>query len=48
MNHASGTVTPLDPELIQVDRAIGQRAQRRGLVQGSVRPCGVPEFGHCL
>jgi hypothetical protein len=37
MNHASGTVTPLDPELIQVGDAIGQRAQRRGLVQGPVR-----------
>jgi hypothetical protein len=38
MDHASGTVAPLDPELIQVGDAIGQRAQRRGLVQGSVRP----------
>ncbi len=43
MNHASGTVTPLDPELIQVGDAIGQRAQRRGLVQGSVRPVPVAE-----
>ncbi len=43
MNHASGTVTPLDPELIQVGDAIGQRAQRRGLVQGSVRPAPVAE-----
>jgi hypothetical protein len=41
MNHASGTVTPLDPELIQVGDAIGQRAQRRGMVQGSVRPVPV-------
>ena len=41
MNHAAGTVAPLDPELIQVGDAIGQRAQRRGLVQGSVRPVGV-------
>jgi hypothetical protein len=32
MDHASGTITPPDPELIQVDDAIGQRAQRRGLV----------------
>jgi hypothetical protein len=39
MNHPSGTVTPLDPELIQVGDAIGQRAQWRGLVQGSVRRC---------
>jgi hypothetical protein len=35
MNHASGTIAPLDPELIQVGDAIGQRAQRSGLVQGS-------------
>jgi hypothetical protein len=38
MNHASGTVAPLDPELIQVTGTVGQRAQRRGLVQGAVRP----------
>jgi len=38
MNHASGTIAPLDPELIQLGDAMGQRAQRRGLVQGSVRP----------
>jgi hypothetical protein len=31
MNHASGAVTPLDPEMIQVDDAVGQRAERRGL-----------------
>ena len=43
MNHASGTVTPLNPELIQVDSAIGQRAQRRGLVQSAVRPVPVVE-----
>ncbi len=43
MDRASGTVTPLDPELIQVGDAIGQRAQRRGLVQGSVRPMPVAE-----
>ena len=30
MNHASGTVAPLDPELIQVTGTVGQRAQRRG------------------
>jgi hypothetical protein len=29
MNHASGTVAPLDPEPIQVGDAIGQRAQQR-------------------
>jgi hypothetical protein len=43
MNHASGAVAPLDPELIEVGDAIGQRAQWRGLVQGSVRPVGVIE-----
>ena len=41
--HASGTVTPLDPELIQVSDAVGQRAQRRGLVQGPVRPVPAAE-----
>jgi hypothetical protein len=43
MDYASGTITPPDPELIQVDDAIGQRLQRRGLVQGSVRPVPVVE-----
>jgi len=43
MNNASSTVAPLDPELIQVGDVVGQRAQRRGLVQGSVRPVGVVE-----
>jgi hypothetical protein len=43
VNHASGTVAPLDPELIQVGDVIEQRAQRRGLVQGPVRPVRVAE-----
>jgi hypothetical protein len=43
MNHASGVVTPLDPELIQVGDAVGQRAQRRGLLESAVRPVGVIE-----
>ena len=43
MNHASGAVAALDPELIEVGDAIGQRAQRRGLLQGAVRPVGVVE-----
>ncbi len=38
MNHAPGAVTPLDPELIKVGDSIGQRAQRRCLFQGPVRP----------
>ena len=41
MNHASGAVAALDPELIEVGDAIGQRAQRRGLLQGAVRLVGV-------
>ena len=43
MDDASGAVMPLDPELIQVGHAIRQRPQRRGLVQGSVRPVRVVE-----
>ena len=43
MNHASGAVAALDLELIEVGDAIGQRAQRRGLLQGAVRPAGVVE-----
>ena len=38
MDHASDAVTPPDPELIQAGDATRQRAQRRGLVQGAVRP----------
>ncbi|MDQ2815702.1 MAG: hypothetical protein M3Z75_28625 [Actinomycetota bacterium] len=41
MNYASGTVTPLDPEVVQVGDAIGQRAERRCLVQGAVWPVRV-------
>jgi hypothetical protein len=43
VNHAPRAVTPLDPEPIQVGDCIGQRAERRGLVQGAVRPVGVVE-----
>jgi hypothetical protein len=43
VNHASGTVTPPDPEMVQVGDAIWQRAQRRGLVQGAVWPVRVVE-----
>jgi hypothetical protein len=45
MNHASGALTALDPELIEVGDAIGQRAPRRGLLQGAVRPVGVAVRG---
>ena len=40
---AASAVTPLDPEMIQVSNAVGQGAERRGLVQGSVRPVRVAE-----
>src|SRR5689334_13276018 len=43
MDHASGAVTPLDAEVVQAGDAIGQRAERRGLVQGSVWPVRVVE-----
>jgi hypothetical protein len=43
MNHASGAVTPDDAEAIEVGDGMGQRAERRGLVQGAVRPVRVAE-----
>ena len=43
MNHASGAVAPPDAEVVQVGDGIWQRAQRRGLVQGAVRPVRVVE-----
>ena len=44
MNNATSAVTPLDPELVQAGDAVGQRAERCGLLQGSVRPVGVVEI----
>ena len=44
MDHASGAVTPLDAELVQARDAIWQRAERRGLVQGSVWPVRIVEI----
>jgi hypothetical protein len=41
MNHASGAVAPPDAEAVQIGDTIWQRAQRRGLVQGAMRPMGV-------
>jgi hypothetical protein len=38
MNHASGVVTPSSVETVLVAGAVGQRAERRGLLQVSVRP----------
>jgi hypothetical protein len=43
MNHATGSVTPEDANVVQVGDAIWRRAQRRGLVHGAVRPVGVIE-----
>ena len=43
MNHATGAVAPPDQEMVQVGHAIWQRAERRGLIQGSVRPVVVLE-----
>ena len=49
---AASAVTPLDPEMIEVGNVAGQRAERRGLVQGAVRPVRVVEvlvlaqYGH--
>jgi hypothetical protein len=45
MNHASGAVAPPDAQAVQVGDAIGQRAERRRLVQGAVRPVPVPDQG---
>src|SRR5215469_2186691 len=36
VNHAHSAVTPPNPETVQVDDAVGQRAPRRGLVEGPV------------
>jgi len=44
MNHATSAVTPLDPELVQAGDAVGPRAERCGLLQGSVRPVRVAEI----
>jgi hypothetical protein len=43
MDHASGAVAPPDTEVVQVGDTILQRAKRRGLVQGTVRPMSVIE-----
>ncbi len=38
VDDATSAVTPLDAEMIQISNAIGQAAERRGLLQGAVRP----------
>jgi hypothetical protein len=43
MNHDTSAVMPLDPELVQGDTD-GQRSERCGLLQGSVRPVRVAEI----
>jgi hypothetical protein len=43
MNNASGAVAAPDAEVVQVGDTIWQRAERRGLVQGAVRPVRVAE-----
>ena len=43
MNHTSGAVAAPDAEVVQVGDAIWQRAERRGLVQGAMRPVRVIE-----
>jgi hypothetical protein len=41
MDRATGAVAPPDAETVQVGDVSWQRAKRRGLVQGAVRPVGV-------
>src|SRR5215471_4939004 len=41
MNHAGGAVAPPDAEVVEVGDAVGQRAEWRGLAEGSVWPVGV-------
>jgi len=38
---AASAVTPPDPEMIQISNAVGQGAERRGLVQGAARQARV-------
>jgi hypothetical protein len=40
MDHAADAVTSLNPEQVKVGDAAGESAQRRGLLQGAVRPVG--------
>ncbi len=52
MSHAACAVGSLNPDPVRVGDVAGQPAQRRGLLQGSVRPVGVvevlilPQHGH--
>ena len=43
VDHAPSAVAPPDAEVVQVGDAVWQRAERRGLVQGAVRPVHVAE-----
>jgi hypothetical protein len=44
VDHATSSVTPPDPELVRAGDAVGQQAQRRGLLQGPVRPVRAAEI----
>ena len=46
MNHAADAVTSLNPDPVKVGDVVGESAQRRGLLQGSVRPVGVVEVSY--
>jgi hypothetical protein len=43
MDHASGAVAPPDAEVVPAGDVVWQGAERRGLVQGAVRPVRVAE-----
>jgi hypothetical protein len=43
MNHASGAVAPPEAEVVRIGDIIRRRAERRGLVQGAMRPMEVVE-----
>ena len=43
VNHTPDAIAPPDAEVVRVGDAIWQRAERRCLVQGAVRPVGVVE-----
>jgi hypothetical protein len=43
VDNVPGTVAPPDAEVVQVGDAVWQRTERRGLVQGAVRPMRVIE-----
>ena len=52
MNHAASAVPSLNPEPVKIGDVVRQSAQRRGPLQGAVRPVSVvevfvlPQYGH--